>query len=143
MDSNNPYASPAATSSAVSSKVESTPTVRRRLALGMLLVSVACAVTYTYVDEVVLKTSTGAWPMLFATAGLAVIASIFTRDCFVAPLCCFCATVSGDLLAGLVRSWSYAQTEVCVPIALGFSVPSLIVALAMTRYAKRAARHIG
>ena len=142
MDTNNPYASPSAPPTAIQGKAQSKPTVRRRLACGMLLASIAGSLAYTFIDEVVLKTSEGAWPMLFATAGIAVIASVLTRDWLVAPLCCFCGTMSGGLLAGIVRSWSYAQLHICIPLALGFSVPSLIIALGMFWYAKRAARHV-
>lgn len=139
MDSNNPYAPPGAATPANQAKVQSIPAVRRGLACAILLTSIAGSLAYTFIDEVVLKTSEGAWPLLVATAGVAAIASIVTRDWLLAPLCCFCGTVSGDLLAGVVRSWSYAQLHICIPLAFGFSIPSLIIALGMHWYGKRVA----
>lgn len=77
--------------------------------------------------------------MLFASAGLAIVASFLTRDWMVAPLVCFSATMSGGLLAGIVRSWPYAQLDICLPFAAGFSVPSLVIAIAMYWSHKRRA----
>ena len=141
MDEHNPYSSPLVSAISVAKEVEPTPIIRRRLALWVLFASVAGCLFYTLVDEVVLGTAIGAWPMLFASAGIAVFTSVLTRDWLVSPLCCFCGVMAGDILSGLVRDWAYAQIEIALPLAIGFSVPSLITAFALICIKKRQMMH--
>ena len=63
------------------------------------------SLAYTFLDEIVLRTSYGAWPMLTATAAIAISSSIVTKDFVFSPLCCFAATMSGGVLVGLVRDF--------------------------------------
>ncbi|MCA9037583.1 MAG: hypothetical protein KDA91_20755 [Planctomycetaceae bacterium] len=134
MEDFNPYAPPVDQAVSVES-VRGLP-VRRRLALAMLWVFIIAAVSYTYLDEVVLATSFGAWPMLCTAGAGAIVASCFTRDLLVAPLCCLLSVVCGDLTAAFVKSWQYAQFHLCLPLAIGFSVPSFLLAFYL-RFRKR------
>ena len=149
MDNNNPFAPPAVASDAIVPPPaivqarEATPVVRRRLALILVAFSIGCSLTYMVMDEVILTTSVGAWPMLLATAAIGIVAGFLTRDWIVAPFCCFCGTMSGDILAGVVRGWSYAQLELCIPLAIGFSIPALIVAAVTYWRGKRSAAFVG
>lgn len=136
----NPYASPLPDPEhkvyANLAQPENRSSRTRALAWIFVGFSVACAVSFTYVDEIVAKTKYGAWPTVFSTAALSIVAAVVTRECWIAPLCCFLGTMAGDLLAGVLVNWPYAQVYFCVPIALGFSVPALIVA-ALLRYYRR------
>lgn len=134
----NPYASPLPDPEHPRFATPSHRPWTRSLAWIFVGFSVACAVTFTYVDEIVLKTKYGAWPTVFFSAGLSIIAAVVTRECWIAPLCCFLGTMAADLLAGVLVSWPYAQVYQCIPISLGFSVPALIVAALLRVYWKRA-----
>ena len=122
----NPYSSPAPTTT--SNELRPHEIANRRLSLLILLASVLISIFYTFVDEVVLGTAFGAWPMLLITAAIALACSFLTRDWLIAPLCCFCGTMFGGIVVGLVRGWEYAQLEFCLPLALVFSIPALVVA---------------
>ena len=132
--SENPYASPSATSSQILLATPQLPIVRRDWACGILLVSIALSLNYVYLDEVIFKTQVGAWPMLIVTSGIGIVAAIATRDWMLSPLCCFCGTVSGVVLVGVTKNWSYAQIHIAVPLALGFSAPALILAFIVRAY---------
>ena len=127
----NPYASPAQT------QTNANPIVRRRLAFIILMASIGCSLAFTFVDEAVLKTHIGTWPLVYATAILAFITSIFTRDWLIAPLCCFVAIVASGLLMYALRPGSSLQLGVMIWIAIVFSTPSLIVATLLFSYEKR------
>ncbi|WP_161604303.1 hypothetical protein [Roseiconus nitratireducens] len=126
----NPYSPPRQVESAAPPVPEtSVVPPYRGLALCFLAASVVFSLTYTWVDEVTAKTSNGAWPMLFITCFFAVLAGFSTRDRIIAPLTCFAGVMSGDVLAGLIRGWAYAQLHLCVPLATAFSVPALASAI--------------
>lgn len=124
----NPFAPPRVGSTAVG-KSKSRPIEPRFVALVMLVISVALSLVYTYFDEVQLRTRMGAWPMLIGSCIVSIACALVTKDWAVAPFCCFCSTVAGDLLAGVIRGWSYAQLHICIPLAAGFSIPALLLAL--------------
>jgi hypothetical protein len=71
--------------------------------------------------------------MLLATAVIAFASLLVTRDIFLSPLCCLAGTLSGAIVAGLVRGWGYAQFHACIPLAIGFSIPTLLLGLLMRR----------
>jgi hypothetical protein len=102
-------------------------------AVYFLVASVILSLMYTYIDESLLRTSYGAWPMLIATSAIAIGSVLVTKDLLLSPLCCFAGTVSGDILAGLVRNWGYAQLHYCIPLSIAFSIPSLIIGLLLRR----------
>lgn len=127
MDPVNPYSPPT-----VISKPDNLPQPNRygrKHASYILLASVVLSLIYTFLDESVLRTAHGAWPVLFGTAAIAIVSVLVTRDLLLSPLCCFAGTMSGVLLAGLLRSWGYAQIDLAIPISIGFSIPSLIIGL--------------
>jgi len=103
------------------------------IALLFLLGSVAAALTYTYLDEVVIQSKHGAWPMLIGVSAVSVVSAFLTRHLWLAPLACFVATMAGDLLAACLVSIGYAQIELCIPLALAFSSPALLVAIVLRR----------
>lgn len=109
-----------------------------RHAAYFLGASVTFSLVYTFLDEAILRTSFGAWPMLFITASLAIGSVLITRDLLLSPLCCIAGTISGDILAGFIRNWAYAQMQFCIPLAIGFSVPALIIGLVLRQ--RRASR---
>lgn len=135
----NPYAAPR--TDEVMELEPDPPEVKRALA------GIACAICtlvtlgYTWMDEVVLETRLGAWPMLFGASVAAMLTAWFTRDLLLSPACCFVAVIVADLLAAVVRSWGYAQFHLCVPLAGAFSLPAILIAwLRLRRYrAERAA----
>ena len=133
----NPYQSPQTLDcSTVAGEQCYEPTPRRRrLAAHLLGTSAALALGYTYIDEVVLRTSFGTWPTLIGTSILAIVAAVLTRDVLLAPLCCFGATMAADFLAAVVRSVAYAQIPICLKLALAFSLPALVIALVLRRRA--------
>ena len=119
MEPDNPYSPPAVphTTDCVAEPFRH----RRRHAWYFLGMSVVASTTYTYFDEVVLGTSYGAWPMLITTATISVACAWFTRNSLVSPFCCFAGTMAGDILAGLIRGWQYAQLHFCIPLSIAFS----------------------
>jgi hypothetical protein len=122
----NPYQSPTLPAEEISpAKV---PAAQTAIALLLLFASTAAALTYTYVDEVVLVTKAGAWPMLIVTGLVAIVAAWTTRHVLLAPACCCVATIAGDLLAAKVSGVAYAQFHLCIPLAFAFSCPALLVA---------------
>ena len=81
METSNPYRAPRA-------KVEADPRLptleatrkrRRLMAFAILGMSVVGSLFYVIMDEVLLQTAVGAWPMLFGTAIASIISSILTR----------------------------------------------------------------
>lgn len=133
MQRENPYQSP--TSTAVASpRPQRSVRSRRHLALGFLVFSIVLALGYTFIDEVVIGPIYRAWPMLLGTAVISVVAAFVTNDVIVSPLCCFAATMAGDVEAALIQNWSYAQPLICLPLAAGFSLPAVIVAVLMRRF---------
>jgi urea transporter len=113
----------------------------RPYAIATLALSVMAAVAWVFLDEVLLKTKIGAWPMLIGSSAIAVFVAWRTRDWLIAPLCCVLATMSGDLMAGMVRDWAYAQVPMAFSLSLAFSVPALLVALFGTWQARSRAMH--
>lgn len=131
MESFNPYAPPDVDTGA--SRFTERYQYSRWHACGFLVASVFISLTYTCLDEVVYRTSIGALPMLIGTAIIAFASVLVTKDVLVSPLCCFVGTVSGDILVGFVRGWGYAQLPVCIVLAIGLSIPSLLIGLLMRR----------
>jgi hypothetical protein len=91
---------------------------------------------WVFLDEVLLKTQIGAWPMLIGSCIVSVFVAWRTRDWLVAPLCCVLPTMSGDLLVGLIRGLAYAQVPIAFSLSLAFSIPALLVAWIGTRLAR-------
>ncbi len=133
----NPYAPPQTTGRAQSEEAAETHRDSTEIAAGFLAASVALALAYTYCDEILIGTRYGAWPLLFGAAAISLVCAVWTRSWLLAPLCCFAGTISGDLLAAVVRDWAYAQFHYCVPLAIGFSLPSLVVAWVLGRWRPR------
>ncbi len=115
----------------------STPLIRRNVAAAWVLFSIASCSLYIFVDLVVLETRRGAWPMLLASAALACIVSVVTRDWIIAPLCCFAGSMSGDLIAGLVVDWDYATVPQALALSAVFSAPALVLAVVMLMRRRR------
>ena len=105
----------------------------------MIVLAVACGLIYTYLDEIVIRSSYGAWPVVFFTAALSLISAVATRDVWKAPLCCFLGTMAADLFAGILVNWAYAQVFACLGISCAFSLPALIVAALLRAYWPRIA----
>lgn len=113
----------------------------RPYAIAALLLTITAALAWVFLDEVLLKTQIGAWPMLIGSSAIAVFVAWRTCDWLIAPLCCVLPTMSGDLMAGLVRDWAYAQVPMAFSLSLAFSVPALLVALFGTWQARSRAMH--
>lgn len=103
--------------------------IHRRIAFGWLAFAIIGSMFYVYVDIQLLELGWGPWPLLVTTAAVAFAASVRTRDWVVAPLCCFLGTMSGDILAGFLRSWNYAAVPTALGLAACFSVPAFIAAV--------------
>ncbi|MEI8213866.1 MAG: hypothetical protein WCI02_17080 [Planctomycetota bacterium] len=134
----NPY-EPPRSSEPIASGIDRVLTDKRRrsIALQILGVTTGLAVLYTIVDEGVLGTGVGAWPMLFGSCLIAIATVFMTRDWLISPLCCFVPTCAGDAVAGLIRGWAYAEVAYCVPLALAFSIPALVIGLIQRLYIRR------
>ena len=134
----NPYEPPRSSEPIVSGTDRVLTDKRRRsLALQILGVTTGLAVLYTIVDESVLGSRVGAWPMLFGSSLIAIATVLVTRDWLISPLCCFVPTCAGDAVAGMIRGWAYAQVEYCVPLAFAFSIPALVIGLIQRWYSLR------
>lgn len=135
MNKLNPYASPAAVKGSNPDSPDLFNRRRQKVTANIILgATVFGAITYTLVDESIARTSFGAWPMLIGSAVIAAISAIVTRRPLTSPMTCFLATVSGDLVAAMLRGWQYAQVEYCIPLAIGFSIPALMLALLLRKW---------
>ncbi len=65
MEQWNPYSPPLADTIEIVRADRPGPIIRRGRSLTILGVSIAGAVTYTFMDEVIVRTAFGAWPMPF------------------------------------------------------------------------------
>ncbi|MFO1065413.1 MAG: hypothetical protein U0892_16225 [Pirellulales bacterium] len=127
----NPYSPPTVVEIPVRKTQREFWQVRREWAVACMVLSTVLSLSYTFIDEAVLKTAIGAWPTLFVTCGLSVLSALVTRDWIFAPLTCFFAVMAGDVLAGVLRGWAYAQVGLCLGLSSSFSAPALIIAVAM------------
>ena len=71
--------------------------------------------------------------MLIGTAVLSIVSAFMSRHLVLAPLCCFAGIMAADLLVAVVISVAYAQFDDCFPLAVVFSLPSLIIVLVLRR----------
>ena len=135
MEPFNPYQPPASEEPAADDISAKPAEARWQIAAVFMAAAVVACMAYTFVDEVVLGTAIGAWPMLFGASALSIVASIWSRGSLLAPTACFFGTIAGDVLAGIVRDWHYAQLHLCVPLAVAFSLPAVgIVAFFRRRH---------
>lgn len=135
MEQWNPYSPPLADTIEIVRADRPGPIIRRGRSLTILGASIAGAVIYTFMDEVIVRTAVGAWPMLFTTCVVSILASILTRDWMIAPLCCFAAVLAGDLLQQLYEVGPMENMGICIPMAAGFSIPSLVIGYLLYRRA--------
>jgi hypothetical protein len=126
----NPYQSPTLPAEAPQQRGRS-PSVF--LGWCFLLLSTGGALAYTYIDESLLNTRMGGWPVLIGTSALSIVSAFVSRDWVLAPLCCLVAAVASDVLAAALISIAYAQFHAFIPLAMAFSVPALIIALVLRR----------
>lgn len=124
----NPYAPPTSQEPLLRPERKRSVEFGRPYAMAALGLSILSALAWVFLDEVLLMTQIGAWPMLIGCSAVSVLVAWRTRDWVIAPLCCVVPTMSGDLMAGVVRDWSYAQVPIALQLSLAFSVPALLVA---------------
>jgi hypothetical protein len=139
MDSTNPYRPPQSLGDAVPipNPPLAKPPFNRPLAIVMLTLSVIAALLFVVSTESVWRNLVPA-PGLFLLVGtclISILAAFITRDVLIAPLCCFAATAAGDILVALIRDWAYAEPKIMLLLALGASIPALIIAVLCRRSA--------
>lgn len=128
METENPYAPPQADCTPV--EIERRP-LEKRSAIWYLCVTVAVALAYVVLTELILQAKQPAPGLLAITTISSLVASARTKDFVLSPLCCFAGMMSGALLAGLIRGWNYVQMPYTLPAAIGFSLPALILAIVL------------
>lgn len=140
MESANPYQPPdlaGATAPIVLPVERRNP--KRSLAMILCGLTTALSLLFIYVSE-----TSRPFPMpppgivlIIGTAMMSVVTALLTGDMFFSPLCCVGGMMSGVILAGLMKDWSYVSLEVTIPLSLAASAPALIIAWLRCRFETR------
>ncbi|MEL6894655.1 MAG: hypothetical protein AAFP90_00940 [Planctomycetota bacterium] len=129
----NPYASPAAIDEPVVIIRPDDVLVRRGMALTILATAVISAVVFVIFNQYYKYIFQEGFVLLGGGIVFSVLSAVLTRDRLIAPLTCFLAVMSGDMVVAMIVSWVYAQAGLCALLALLASLPACVVAC-LSRY---------
>lgn len=131
MDNNkNPYSPPESKDLATSLLLpgETDREKERKLAVVIFAFTIGLSSLFSIIDDAVVQSQIGAWPVVFVSAVVAILSSFITKDRIFAPLTCFGSIMCSCMVVAMTHSLLHAQLHLALPIALAFSVPSLFIA---------------
>lgn len=126
----NPYAPPRSQEMANSLSLpgETATEKQRNLAVVILVFAMGVSAVVSLLDDLVVQTRIGPWPIIFASSLLAILSSFLTKNRVIAPMTCFGSVMCSAMLVAISHGLQFAQLHLALPIAAAFSVPSLLIA---------------
>jgi cobalamin biosynthesis protein CobD/CbiB len=126
----NPYSPPQSNQLATSLLLpnETSRDKDRKLAVVIFAFTVGLASVSSLIDDAIVQSQVGAWPVVFVSAVVAILSSFVTKDRVFAPMTCFGAIMCSCMVVSVTHSLAHAQLHLALPIAFAFSTPSLFIA---------------
>jgi len=110
------------------------PVARTKIALYFVLGAILLALIYMYLDQVVMETDYGAWPLLVGATIVSIVAAIMSKHLVLAPLSCLLAIFADLILVGFLHDWQSLDLLITIPLAILCSIPSVVIVILSRRH---------